>query len=274
MAEDIIIEEAEKIVPLTLNGSVVVGDLLAHNGTNWVQADASDATTNLYAQYLAMEKGDSGNVIKGCKKCVIYDADYPFTANTVLYLSATAGAYTHTRPTTAADVIQQVGRSIDTYRAIIDIVGPHAVEVFIQPSVYDTTDEAGLGIIDSPAWVGPGLDTSGEDAYFTSLFPSGVLSVELARVFYNSIGETTGTISAAIITVAPGLTNTGDTGAAFSAAKPTGEADNIVCYSDIAACFDADALKAGYPFTVAITGAGTFAGDLQVLGLYMRYICV
>ncbi len=276
MASEPTIQYAEKIADLTLNGLVIKGNVVAHNGTGWVQADASDATTNLYAQYIAMQGGKSGDIIKGCKGCVLYDADAPYTANTILYVSATAGALTHTRPATAADVIQVVGRAIDTYSARIDIAPPKELEVFIPPCTYDTTTEPGLGVVDSPVWVGPALDTNAttEDVYFQGRFPCGVLTVALARVLYNSIGETTSTVSGAIITCADGATNTGDTGTAFAAAAPTSLANNIVCYSDITACFDADALKAGYTFNVAMTLGGANAGDLQVLGLYMRYTVV
>jgi len=280
MAYEATIQYAEKIADLTLNGLVKKGNLLAHNGTNWVEADASDAATNLYAQYIAMQSGKSGDVIKGCKGCVLYDRDAPFgSANAALYCSGTAGAITSTRPATAADVIQIVGRSISTSLARIDIAPPREVEVFIMPSVYDTTGEAGAWVIDNPLWTGPGLDTNAtaEDAYFTGRFPSGVLSVELARVVYNSIGIAAAgvTISAALVACADGATNTGDSGTAHSAAAPTSLADNKICYSDVAAMFDADALKAGYNFTVAVTAAGAFAsGDLQVLGLYMRYFAV
>jgi len=268
------IQYAEKVADLTLNGAVKKGDVLAHNGTGWVQADASDAATNLYAQYIAMQGGVSGNIIKGCKGCVLYDHDAIYTANSPLYVSGTAGALTHTRPATAADVIQMVGRAIDTYSARIDIAPPKELEVFIYPATYDSTTEPGLGVIDSPEWVGPAIDSTSEAVYFQGRFPSGVLSVDLARVLWNSIGETTITVNGAIIVVADGATNTGDTGAAFSAAAPTGLADNKVCYSDVTACFDADALKAGYNFSVMMEESGASAGDLQAIGLYMRYTVV
>jgi len=274
MAE-VIIENAEKINKnLTLNGTVKRGNFVAHDGTNWVHADASDAATNLYAQYVAMESGVSGDIIAGCKGATLTDADAPYTANSPLYTSGTAGAVTHTRPTTAADVIQNVGRASSTSVARIDIEAPKEFEVFIQPNTYDTTGEPGLGVIDSPLWVGPGLDASGEDVYFVGRFPSGVLSCDLARVVWNSIGETTGTVSGAIVVVADGATNTGDTGAAFSAAAPTSLTDDTICYSDVTAMFDAGALKSGYNWTAAFAGAGSFAGNLQCVGMYMRYTVV
>lgn len=275
MAYPVVIEDAERRAKLTLNGTVVRGDLLAHNATNWVRADASDADTNLYAQYVALNSGVSGDIIKGCKSCVLYDEDAPFTANATVYCSATAGGNTETRPTTAADVIQIVGRHISTKRTKIDIEHPKEVEDFLMWS-FDTTGEAGIGVIDDPLWTGPGLNTNStpEDVYFTGRFPSGVLSVLEAKVIYNGIGSVVGSISGAIVTCADGATNTGDTGTAHAAAAPTSAAADTLYYSDITDCFDDGALKADYNFTVAMTCSGLTAGDAQVLGLYMRYLCV
>lgn len=267
------ITNAEKLADLTLNGSVKKGDVLAHNGTGWVQADASDAATNLYAQYVAMQSGVSSDIITGCKVCVLFDADAPYTANATQYVSATAGAITETRPAANADVIQIVGRSISTKECHVNIKEPWEEEVFIAPGTYDSTGEPGLGVIDSPVWVGPALDTDSEEVYFTGRFPSGVLSVAAAKVIYNDIAETAVTIGAALIVVADGATNTGDTGTAHATAAPTGRANNVICSSDISAMFDADALKANYNFTVEIASTSS-NGNLQVLGLYMRYLRV
>jgi len=266
--------EAEGIVNVTLNGDVLKGDLIAHDATNWVQADASDAATNLYAQFVAMATGHSGDEIQACRTCTLFDSDTPYTANTTLFCSATAGEHTQTRPTTAADVIQIVGRTISTTKARIDIKPPRELETFTQPNTYDTTDEAGLGVIDDPKWVGPALDCAGEDAYFTGRFPSNVIAVDEAYIIYNSIGETTGTIEVNIVVCADSATNTGDTGTAHAAAAPTSIANNKLCYSDCSAIFDADALKPNYNFTVTAIAAGAFSGNLQVIGLYMRYIVV
>ena len=43
----------------------------------------------------------------------------------------------------------------------VDIDPPHSLEDFLEPDMYDTTDEPGLGVIDSPAWVGPAIDSVG-----------------------------------------------------------------------------------------------------------------
>lgn len=274
MTVDTDITEAERLTHVTLNGTVNRGDPIAHNGTGWVQADASDAATNLYAQYIALSGGVSGDIIQACKGCTLYDADAPFTANTVLYLSATAGAITHTRPTEAAAVIQVLGRSVDTYRARLDIKEPFAYEVFYPPSVFDSTNEPGLGVIDSPVWVGQAIDTAGEDIYYQGRIPSNAIALEAGRAIWNSVGESTGTVSGAIIVAADGATNTGDTGTALTAAVPTSCADNKLCYSDVTACFDADAFKAGYNFNIILTQTASAAGDLQAIGLYMRYTVV
>jgi len=275
MSSDIVIENAERITKVTLNGTVSRGDAIAWNGTGYVEADATDAATNLYAKFIAMDGGVSGDEINACEACTLYDADAPYTEDGALYVSGTAGALTHTRPATAADVIQQVGVAVDTYRARINIRGKHDFEVFIEANQKDLTSEPGLGVIDSPKWVGPALDsTTTERVYFQGKIPSNAIALQKARLIWNSIGETSMTISAAIIVAADGVTNTGDTGTAYAAAAPTALADNKICYNDIEAAFDADALKAGYNFNVEATPEGTIAGDLQSLGLYMRWTVV
>jgi hypothetical protein len=277
MASPLIIENIEMLTKVTLGGTVAVGDTIAFDGTDaYVKADASDATVNLYTQFIALDKGVDGDEINACKKCTIYDPDAPYTADKIYFQSATAGAMTSTRPTTAGDVIQALGRSVDTYRVQLDIKAPYEKEVFINPDVYDTTDEPGLGVIDSPAWVGRAIDTdaTAESVYFTGRIPSNAISLDNAKVLWNSIGGSTGTIGYTIICAADGATNTGDTGTTIAAATPTSIADNKICYGTITTAFDADALKAGYNFTVKCTAGGTMASDLQCLGLYMRWICV
>jgi len=274
MASDVIITDAEGITKVTLAGTVARGAPVAYNGTNWVNAAAGDAATNLYAQYIAMDSGVSGDEIQVCKGCTLYDPDAStWTANGVLYVSGTAGALTHTRPATAGDVIQIVGRAVGTQTARIDIKAPRELEVFIPADVLDTTSHPGLGVIDG-VYAGRQLDTTGEDVYFNSRFPSNVLSVDAARVVYDSVAETAGTVSAALLTIADGASNTGTAGTAHAAALPTGTADNIICYSDVTAMFSAAALKAGYNFTVSVTQVAAAVGALLVLGLYIRYTVV
>jgi len=279
MAYDVVIQNAEGIVEVTLNGSVKRGDLLAHNGTNFVQAAASDAATNLYAQYVAMTGGESGQVIPACRKCVLYDEDASsYTANTTQYLSGTAGAVTETRPATDGDVIQIVGRSTDTYHAFIDILRPREVEVFIPANEYNlqntgTAIEARTTDGTTNEWMGADVDGAYLAGIFTGFFPSGLVGAPLAAdVLINTQASTAVDIDVTYIRAYVNGANTGDAGATKTALSTTETtADNEVQKVSILTGMDADFVKAGAPFAVAIDPD---AGDFLLLGLYMRYLVV
>ena len=271
MASEVVIQYAEKIADLTLNGTVKKGNPLAHNGTNWVHADASDAATNLYAQYIAMQSGVSGDVIKGCKGCVLYDADAPFgSANATQYVSATAGAITSTRPTADGDVIQVIGRSISTSLARVDIKAPEEWEVFLPAHTYDTTGETGLGTTDA-GWVGPQVDAAAEKTYAIGRFPSGLIgALSVAQGVWNSINGSAFDNDVTVVGAYDGASNVEDTGAAITAGDWTqADTDNIIYTQDVSACFDADFLKAGRNFCLLNDPDG-ITGDAQFLGLYLR----
>ena len=278
MASDPTIEYAEKIADLTLNGVVKKGDLLGHNGTNWVQADASDAATNLYAQYIAMMGGVSGDVIKGCKGCFMYDADAPYTANGTIYTSGTAGAHTQTRPATDGDVIQIIGRAISTTTARFDIKDPTEVEFFIPCPPYNMLGagpavEAHAADGTTNEWAGADADSAAVAAVFTGWFPSNIVGGVLAAdLVVNTQAATALDVDVTYVRAYIQGANTGDAGATQTALTTSATtADNTIQKVDISAGMDADFVKAGAPFGVAIDPD---AGDFIVLGLYMRYLVV
>uniref|UniRef100_A0A6M3KKY2 Uncharacterized protein n=1 Tax=viral metagenome TaxID=1070528 RepID=A0A6M3KKY2_9ZZZZ len=285
MASDVLITDVEGIVHITLAGTVYAGNPLAHNGTNWVQADASDAATNLYAQYIAGQDGVSGNIITAYKRCTLYDADAPYTANSPLYLSATAGAITHTRPTTNGDVIQILGRAISTYEARVDIQAPREIEVFI-PAV-GTYNALSGGSVEEPAvdgttneWAGPDADSAAIAAVIVGRFPSNIIGgLAEASLVINSQSTATIDIDVTVVAAYDGLSNTGDAGATQTGLV-TNEAvsdgattvkDNVIYTVDISDCLDADFVKAGRTFGVNVDPD---AGDFLLLGLYLRYTVV
>ena len=114
MAYPVVIEMAEGRIQVTLNGTVVRGNLLGHDGTNWVQADASSSRG---AHFIALNSGVAGDVIKGCRKCVFYDEDAPYTAGATQYLGED-GAITQTIPSAFS---QSVGYAVDTKRVAINL---------------------------------------------------------------------------------------------------------------------------------------------------------
>jgi len=131
MAEPVILQ-AQNLVELTLSASVTakVGDLIGHDGTNWVLADAD---ARVPAQYVAMEYGAAGARIHACQSGVIYDSDAPYTTGNDQYLSATAGAHTATIPaiSTTLTLLQRVGKALTTDSMAFNLVnrGPHTMRV-------------------------------------------------------------------------------------------------------------------------------------------------
>ena len=265
-----IVEFAQDITKLTLNGTVVQGNLLAHNGTNWVQADA-DTAAALYAQWVAMEGGVSGDEIQACKRCTLFDDDAPYTADAPYYTSGTAGAVTATRPATDGDIIQVVGRAVSTKRLAIAIKPPEEFEIFIEPDVYDTTGEPGLGTADA-GWVGPQVDAAAETVYFKGRLPSGVIGTgpAAAKVIYNSINASALDMDVTIVAAYDGAANNQDNGATITAGDWTqADADNILYTQDVSALMDATFYKPARNFCVLLDPDGITA-DAQVIGLYIR----
>ena len=130
---------------VTLNGTVSAYDLIAHNGTNWVTADATDET--LPAALVALQAGASGDVVEAAPYVVLTDSDAPYTVDTTQYLSETAGAHTETRVTTAAALRQVVGHSVDTSTVVFDVgfteVDVRGVEVLLQDTAARLINDAG-----------------------------------------------------------------------------------------------------------------------------------
>lgn len=279
MAYPVIVENARnKTQGLTLNGSVNRGETIAHDGTNWVQADATDAATNLYAQYVAMSDGDSGDVISGCRSCTLYDEDAPYTANVTYYQSGTVGAVTNTRPAVDGDVIQVVGHSVSTKRVKIDIRAPQEVEVFIPGNEYNlqnagTAIEARIQDGSTTEWMGPDADGAYVAGVFTGWFPSNIVGGVLAAdLIVNTQASTALNIDVTVVRQYIDGTNTGDAGATQTALTTSSTtADNAIMKVGISATMDADFVKAGAPFGVEVDPD---AGDFLLLGLYMRYLVV
>jgi len=278
MATDVQIQDAEGLVSVTLAGSVKYGEAIAYNGTNWVQADASDATTNLYAQYIALQPGVAADVIQACQRCTLYDVDAPWTANTMLFLSGTAGALTSTRPATAGDVVQLLGQTVSTSGARIDIKAPRYMEVFLKPTAVNalnastTTAEQWQAQSTTDEWVGPDVDEALVAGWFTSRFPENVISVDEASIIINSQADTAVDVDVTAVAAYDGASNTGDAGTTATARTTSAATDTAhIQKVMISNLFDADFLKPGRTFSLRVDPD---AGDFLLLGLYLRYVIV
>lgn len=92
--------------------AVVAGDAVYFDGTDWELADADDNTK--FAEALVTQSFESGVVGTFCTECIIEDTDAPYTQGTTMYLSATAGDITGTRPTGANNLMQVLGFALST----------------------------------------------------------------------------------------------------------------------------------------------------------------
>ncbi|KKM06576.1 hypothetical protein LCGC14_1742610 [marine sediment metagenome] len=273
MAVEPVIETAERQALATLNGTVNRGNLLAHNGTGWVKADASDAATNLYAQWVALEGGVTGQVIRVCKTVVLRDTDAPYTANAIQYVSGTAGAITETRPAVAADVIQVVGRALDTESIFVDIKAPWELEEFIRPDTLDTSSEPGLGTSDA-GWPGPSL-TGTETAFFKGRFPSNIVGAVLeASIKMDSIDAQAGDIDVTVVGAYDGASNVQDTGTAITAGDwDQTDTDNIILTLDVSDTLDAAFYTPARNWAMFID-PDVLTNHALFIGLNMRYLVV
>ncbi|MBW2559389.1 MAG: hypothetical protein JRE40_00895 [Deltaproteobacteria bacterium] len=268
MAYAVIIEDAERVATLTLAATVNPGDLLGYN-SGWVKADANAI---YFAEWIAMAHGESGQRIKACKKCVCLDEDAPYTADKVVYLSETAGAFTETRPATDGDLIQVVGRTIDTERTYLDIGDVKELDIFLTPDTYDGTGEPGLGTADS-GWVGPQIDAAAEAVYFKGRLPSNIVgSIQEAKVLLNSINGSAADLDFSIVGAYDGASNVQDTGTAITTTDwEQADTDNIVYSVDVSALFDAGFFTPERNFCLMVDPDGITA-DVQVIGLHLRVL--
>jgi hypothetical protein len=108
------ITNAAGITRITLGAAVSckVGDLLGHDGTNWVLADAD---ARVPARFMALETVTAGSSVAVCESGVLFDSDAPYTVGASQYLSATAGAHGAIPGASATlTLLQRIGHAIAT----------------------------------------------------------------------------------------------------------------------------------------------------------------
>jgi hypothetical protein len=138
------IYNAAGVTRLTLGAGVSanVGDLIGHDGSNWVLADAD---ARVPAQFMAMESVGAASAVNVCQTGVLFDSLAPYTAGNDQYLSTTAGAHTATRPalTTTLTITQRIGKALATDTIAFNLVqfGP----VLLRANV--TYDPASLATV-------------------------------------------------------------------------------------------------------------------------------
>lgn len=289
MAEPIL-ENCEGITHLIAKADTEIhkGDLVGYS-SGWVRANSyavpgGSVTATIPAQYIAMEsispvEADGAKTIQVCKRCTLYDADTPFTAADYplyLYGAATAtGAYTETRNTVIGYLVQVVGRSISTVRAVLAIGTIREWESFITPDTFDTSAAPGLGKADA-GWVGPAYAAQ-DDVYFKSRLPSNLVGdVAEASVIMDSNNISVGDIDVSIVAAFDGpaaaaVSNVEDTGTAIS----TGDylqtdADNKIMVMDVSTCFDSGLWFPERNFCLLFSTQTPGGGEAIVIGLQLR----
>jgi hypothetical protein len=120
MAEPTIIQAAGiSRIALSASVSAKVGELIGHDGTNWVLADADG---RIAAQFMAMEYAAAGGALTVCESGVLFDSDAPYTVGASQYLSATAGAHGAIPAASATlTLLQRIGRAIATDTMVFNL---------------------------------------------------------------------------------------------------------------------------------------------------------
>jgi len=275
MAYPIAIENAEGKAKLTLAGVVFRGNMLGYS-SGWVQADAS--TMAMFAQWVAMEDGEPGDVIEVCKRCTLYDEDAPYTANTKQFLSTTAGAITEARPnpTGAAgqgDLVQLAGYSIDTRRAYINLQAPREQEMFFPVGTYNALNAGAVEAhIADAGWTGPHADSAAVAGIIQGRFPDNMVALERFTLLCDTMAATALDIDVTITGGFDDASNVQATGAACIA-KTSGitTADNMIHTVDVKEAPDAAFALPGRNFAVTVDPD---AGDFVPAGLVVRVLVV
>ena len=181
---DLSVREARLTSTVTVDASAttfLVGQLLGHDGTNWVKADAD--TPSLYAQWICTQSVSAGGsatyTMPVCKEGVFVDTDAPYTLGNLQYLSATAGAHTATRPTTNSQLRQVVGQALSTSEVHLRI--PPVREQMVPLILTGAT--SAYAVLDSGDYGGPTLDAQNETLSLVAVVPENAVSLSIAKLY-------------------------------------------------------------------------------------------
>ena len=159
----------------------LVGQLLGHNGSAWVKADAD--TPSLYAQWICAGSvsagGSSTYTMPVAKEGVFVDTDAPYTIGDTQYLSGTAGAHTATRPSTNAQLRQVVGQALSTSEVHFRI---NPVREQMVPLILTGATSA-YAVLDSGNYGGPTLDAQNETLSLVAVVPENAVSLSIAKLY-------------------------------------------------------------------------------------------
>ena len=233
MADPHVEKATDKFAATVGSTAVTAGDMVYFDGTDWELADADDNTK--YAEAVAVNSYASGDVGVLCRSGIIRDTDAPFTQGNSMYLSATAGAITATRPTGAENLIQVVGFCIDTSRVVFEIKAPYEVTVNLSPMTDGTAVYSQYG-----DFTGVLLGAAAQAAGYTFMVPQNTVGNVIQYLWWNGVGTALDASDTYTIDVSSGVdaeTTTATTDGITAAALTAGASD--INRADVSAAFDA-----------------------------------
>ncbi len=255
------VEQARDKFSATIGSTdVTAGDMMYFDGTDWELADATDNTK--FAEAMAVNTYDSGDVGVLCRGGIIRDTDAPYTQGAAMFLSAsTAGDITATRinvTTTAEALNQTVGFVIDTGRVAIDIKPLHEETINLQ---FPYTESAAPQDFDGD-FHGVGLDDTDAAVGAAFMVPQNCVAFQQAYLWWCGTGTLLDTSDTYTIDVSGGVddeTTTATTDGITAASLAV--AANDIAVADVSAAFDGTGLVApgnvvGVDVKKAAEGAG------------------
>lgn len=271
------------------------GDLIYYSGANddWRLADADSNAT--YAQAIVCAVPNvvaDGIVVSACKECYLVDSDSgPFSEDTQLYLSTTAGGYTETRPTGADDLRQVVGHSVaqaaaefgtvdadKTHMAHLHIKDPYEVHQWVPIYVGIGANEAtSSSQLDSGNFIGYFLDAQNEVVGAAGMVPENMIGTAPKIAYLCLAAEATAGTPTFDLFVSAGNdaeqwdVNTQDTGIADSAAE--GAAADELQKTDVTAAFDSN-MEPGRMWGARILKDDAGTDITLFFGFYLVWECV
>jgi len=165
-----------------------LGELVYHDGTDFVLSDADALSTP--AEYVVVALNTFGATAYGtlARKAIIEDVDAPYTLGAMQYLSTTAGGITETRPTANDDLVQIVGRAIDSSHVEIDLIQPKEVQVPLMHIALDGTATANTAFDTGggDVWVGTLLNADDEQATVVLRLPDNIHTIVESRWLFGT----------------------------------------------------------------------------------------
>ncbi len=271
---DPLVQDAQRLFTGTAGSTALkAGDLAYFDGTDWELADADDETK--FAEALVVSTVASGEIVGLCREGRVEDPDAPYTQGATHYLSATAGAFTSTRPTGANNLIQVIGFSLST--SLVDVVlnVPYEFHVSLKPMTDGTA-----AYIQNKDYTGVALAAAGHAAGYTCMVPQNAISLVIAYLWWTSLaaGAALDASDTYTIDVSSGvddetITATSDGITAASLAVASDDLNSV----DISAAFNtAGIIQPGNVLGIDADKAAEGSGcdDPVVLVCHLVFLCV